>query len=94
MLQEFKVIKVSASTPVASLSGSILSVLKSGEKVELRAMGAGAISQMYKATAKARTAMATLGRDLLIRPGFDTIVEEENGEKKEKTVLLAHIVLY
>lgn len=92
--KDVKVIKVSASTPVSSLTGSILTVLNTGkDTVELRAIGAGATSQMYKALAKASGAVAVRGISLFIRPGFDSIYEEVNGESKEKTVMVARIVL-
>lgn len=92
--KEVKVIKVSASTPVTSLTGSILNVLRTGkETVELRAIGAGATSQMYKALAKTNSAVAVRGISLFVKPGFDTVYEEVDGEQKEKTVVVARIVL-
>ena len=93
--KEVKVIKVSTTTSVQSLTGSILNALKEchKEQVELRAMGAGAISQMYKALAKVNSIIAVRALSLYIRPGFDTIYEEVNGEKKEKTVLVARLFL-
>ena len=88
-----KVIRVSSTTSVTALTGSILNALKDSNSVELRAMGAGALNQMYKSLAKANIAISAKGLILFIRPGFDTVFEEKNGEKLEKTVLIARIVL-
>lgn len=89
-----KVIKVSSTTSVSALTGSILNALKEDSRsIELRAMGAGALNQMYKSLAKANIAIAVKGLDLYIRPGFDTVIEEKDGEKLEKTVLIARIVI-
>lgn len=89
-----KEIKVSSSSSVAKLSGCIIkSISESLDKnakieVELRAVGASAVNQMYKAVASARGILATKGLDIFICPGFDEI--EENGVTK--TVMVAKLV--
>ena len=83
-----KVIKVSSTSPVPQLSGSIVVSVEEGFNVEVRAVGASAVNQMYKAIASARGILATKGKDLFIKPGFDEI--NENGV--ERTVMVAHIV--
>lgn len=87
--QVSKKIKVSATTPVPSLSGSIIKSIELGEKVELRACGAGAVNQMFKGIACARGTLATKGRDVLIRPGFDEV--DEDGARK--TIMVARLVI-
>lgn len=84
-----KQIKVSAKSPVPQLAGSIVISIESGDNVELRAVGASAVNQMYKGIASARGTLATKGRDLYIKPGFDEIVEDG----VEKTVMVAYLVL-
>lgn len=83
-----KVIKVSSSSPVPQLSGSIVVSVEEGFDVEVRAVGASAVNQMYKAIASARGILATKGKDLFIKPGFDEI--KENGV--ERTVMVAYII--
>lgn len=89
-----KVIKVSSSSSVSKLSGCIVkSISDSLDKnakidVELRAVGASAVNQMYKSIASARGILATKGLDIFICPGFDEI---EDGSIK-KTVMVAKIV--
>lgn len=84
-----RVIKVSAKSPVPQLASSIVICIENGDSVELRAIGAGAVSQMYKAVASARGMIAVKGKDLYIIPGFDTIVEDD----MEKTVMVARLVV-
>lgn len=86
---EYKKIKVSAKSPVPQLAGSIVISIEAGESVELRAVGASAVNQMYKGIASARGTLGAKGKDLLIKPGFDEI--EENGASK--TVMIARLVV-
>lgn len=87
--QQKKVIKVSSSTSVPQLSGSIVASIEEGFDVEVRAVGAGAVNQMYKSLASARGILASKGKDLFIKPGFSESVEGEN----TRTVMVAYIVL-
>ena len=90
MNKTYKKIKVSSKSPVPQLSGSIVISIENGENVELRAVGASAVNQMYKAIASARGVLASKGKDLYIKPGFDEIKEDDG---VEKTVMIAHIVI-
>lgn len=89
MTSKRKLIKVSSKSPVPQLSGSIVVSIEEGNDVEVRAVGASAVNQMYKAIASARGILATKGRDLYIKPGFDEIRESE----EERTVMVAHLVI-
>jgi len=84
-----KIIKVSSKSPVPQLAGSIIISVENGDDVELRAVGASAVNQMFKAIASARGTLASKGKDLYIKPGFDSIVEDD----AEKTVMVAHLVV-
>lgn len=89
MEKSHKVIKVSSSSSVPQLSGSIIISIEENKEVEVRAVGAGAVNQMYKAVASARGVLATKGKDLYIKPGFDETTE--NGSAK--TVMVAYLVV-
>ena len=89
MSSNTKIIKVSSKSPVPQLSGSIVVSIEEGNKVEVRAVGASAVNQMYKAIASARGILATKGKDLYIKPGFDEIKEKE----EERTVMVANLVI-
>lgn len=88
-MKEYKQIRVSAKSPVPQLAGSIVISIENGDDVELRAVGASSVNQMYKAMASARGTLAAKGKDLFIKPGFDEIKEDGY----EKTVMIAHIVI-
>ena len=85
-----KQIRVSGKSPVPQLAGSIILSIEEGNSVEVRAIGAGAVSQMYKAIAVARGTLASRGKDLLIKPGFSEIKEEG---AEERTVMIANLVI-
>lgn len=85
-----KVINVGRSTPVPQLAGSIVwSLEEYNNVIEVRAMGASAVSQAVKALAVARGMLASQGTDLLVRPSFDTI----NDHDTDKTVIVLTVVL-
>ncbi len=89
MSKEQKTIRVASTSSVPQLSGSIVISIEEGKDVELRAIGAAAVNQMYKAIASARGIMSSRGRDMYIKPGFLDVVED--GE--DRTVMIARIVL-
>lgn len=86
------VFKVKSSTNVQQLAkGLRISLLEENKSVTLRAIGAGAVNQMYKSLAITRGYVAVNGKDLLVKPGFDEITDDENDEKR--TVMIAELVL-
>lgn len=89
MSDKQKVIKVSSSTSVPQLSGSIVASIEGGFSVEVRAVGASAVNQMYKSLASARGIIASKGKDLYIKPGFDEAKEGDN----VRTVMVAYVVI-
>lgn len=86
---EYKKIRVSSKSSVPQLAGSIVISVEEGSNVEVRAVGASAVNQMYKSIASARGTLAAKGKDLLIKPGFDEIKEND----EEKTVMIARLVI-
>ena len=89
-MSEVKQIKVSGSTSVHQLASSIVKFINEGFDIEVRALGASAVNQMYKGVTIARGTIAQKGKDLLIKPGFDDITEADD---KSKTVMIAHLVI-
>lgn len=90
MSNETKQLMVSGSSPVRELAGSVVKCYDSGiRNIELRAIGAGSVNQMYKAVATARSIFAQKGLDLFIKPGYDEV--EIKGGKR--TVMVARIVV-
>ena len=81
---------ISGSSPTRETAGSIVKCYDSGEReIELRAIGASSVNQMFKAMATARSIIAQKGMDLSCKPGYDEV--EINGSKR--TVLVARLVI-
>lgn len=77
MEREF--LKVSNKSNPNSVAGMIAHMMKENKKVEVQAIGAGAINQTVKAIAIARGFLAPAGINLVCIPGFtDVQVEGEN----------------
>ena len=84
--EEKKVLRISGSSPVKETAGSIAKAYESGHhNIELRAIGASAISQMVKSIATASSIFAQKGLILTTRFGYDMTTIEGN----EKTVIVA-----
>lgn len=67
------ILKISAKTSPNAIAGAIAGVIKESGKVELQAIGAGAINQAVKAVAIARGFVAPSGIELVCMPAFTEI---------------------
>jgi stage V sporulation protein SpoVS len=65
---------VSGDTPVRRLAGAVWKFVQEGYSVDLRAMGAGAISQAVKAAIVTRMMAAGHGKDVHLVPTFEDVV--------------------
>ena len=78
------VLKVSSKSNPNSVAGAIAGGLQENKKVELQAIGAGAVNQSIKAIAIARSFVAAIGVDLSCISAFCTVMvenEEKTGMK-------------
>lgn len=82
------VLKVSSKSNPNSVAGAIAGAIAGGlqenKKIELQAIGAGAVNQSMKAIAIARSFVAAIGVDLSCIPAFCTVIvenEEKTGMK-------------
>lgn len=75
-----EVLKVSATSKPKAVAGALAAVLREQGKVELQAVGAGAVNQAVKAIAISRGFVAPNGIDLVTIPAF-TKVEIEGEER-------------
>lgn len=73
-------LKVSAKSRPMSVAGAIANTLRDGSRVEIQAVGAGALNQAVKAIAIARGYVAPTGKDLICVPAFSDITIE--GEER------------
>lgn len=67
------VLKISSKSNPNSVAGAIAGTLNESGKVELNAIGAGAVNQAMKAIAIARGFVAPSGRNLVCIPAFTTM---------------------
>ena len=75
-----EVLKVSTSSQPKNVAGAIAAIVRSGQRVEINVIGAGAVNQAVKSIAVARGYVAPNGIDLVCIPGFAQI--EVDGEEK------------
>ena len=86
-----KQLMISGSSPVKETAGSIVKCyIDSGEhNIELRAIGASAVNQMFKAMATSRSIFAQKGLDLSFKPGYDEVIIDD----EKKTVMVARLIV-
>lgn len=74
-----EILKISSKSNPNSVAGAIVGVLLEKNKVELQAVGAGAVNQAIKAIAIARGFVAPSGKNLVCVPAFSTVnIEDED----------------
>ena len=72
-----EMLKVSSKSNPNSVAGAIAGIIAEKGKVELQAIGAGAINQVVKAIAIARGFVASSGVDLVCIPAFSIVNKEK-----------------
>ena len=72
--QQIGCLKVSSHSSPASVAGAIAGMIKDGSKVELQAVGAGAVNQAVKAIAISRGFLSPIGIEIACIPAFADIV--------------------
>jgi len=73
-------LKVSSKSDPKAVAGALAAVMREERKVELQAVGAGAVNQTIKAIAISRGYVAPNGMDLIMIPAFVEI--EIDGEER------------
>ena len=68
-----KILKVSSKSKPNSVAGALANVFREKGKVEIQAVGAGALNQAIKSIAIARGFVAPSGKDLVCIPAFSDI---------------------
>ena len=76
-------IKVSSKSNPNSVAGALANALKQMDKIEMQAIGAGALNQAIKAIAIARVFVAPSGKNLVCIPAFTVILIDQ----EEKTAI-------
>lgn len=78
-----EILKISSKSEPSAIAGAIAGVLSEKGKVEMQAVGAGAVNQAVKAIAIARGFVASLGIDLVCILAFTTV----NIESEDRTAI-------
>ena len=79
-MERIDILKVSSKSNPNSVAGAIAGMIKEYGKVEIQAIGAGALNQAIKAIAIARGYVAPVGINLICIPAFAD-VEVEGDDK-------------
>ena len=79
-------LKVSSKSNPNSVAGALANAFRSSGKVEIQAVGAGAINQAVKAIAIARGFVAPSGKDIVCIPAFTDI--QIDGESRTAIKLI------
>ncbi len=87
--QPVEVLKVSASSKPVAVAGAIAGVIRQQQRVEVQAIGAGAINQAIKAIAISRGYVAPGGIELVCIPSFIDI--SIDGEERTGIRLLVEV---
>ena len=81
-----EILKASTRSNPNNLAGAIAGVLKEDDKVEIQAIGAGALNQAIKAIAIARGFIAPSGKNLVCIPAFQDV--SINGDERTAIKLI------
>jgi stage V sporulation protein S len=76
-------IKVSSKSEPSKVAGALANALREKNKVEMQAIGAGALNQAIKGIAIARGFVAPTGKNLVVIPAFTNILIDN----EEKTAI-------
>lgn len=79
-------LKVSSKSDPNRVAGALSNVLRDTDKVEIQAIGAGALNQAVKAIAVARGFVAPSGKNLVCIPAFSDITID--GEERTAIKLI------
>lgn len=71
------ILKISSKSNPNSVAGAIVGMINENKKIELTAVGAGAVNQAVKSIAVARGYVAPSGKNLICIPAFTTMNIEE-----------------
>ncbi len=85
---ELMQIKVSSKSEVSKVASAIVHSLDDGLKVELQAIGAGAVNQAVKSIAIARGFVAPTGINLSCIPAFTTVKFGDDERSAIKFIIL------
>lgn len=75
-----EILKISSKSNPNNVAGAIAGMIKENKRIEMTAIGAGALNQAIKAIAIARGFVAPAGMEIVCIPAFVTV--EVEGEER------------
>jgi len=84
-----EVLKVSSKSEPGKLAGAIAGYIRENKKIEIQAVGAGALNQAIKGIAIAKGFLAPTGKEILCDPYFEDVVIED----QEKTAIKIKVIV-
>lgn len=85
-MNEVKLFKVGSKSNVQHLSEAIYKTYLEGNRLEVQAIGGGAVNQAVKAIAIAAGKLATAGKYVAVIIGFRDILDEQGDGEEQKTI--------
>lgn len=85
------ILRVSSQSNPASVAGALAGLLREVDKVELRAIGAGAVNQAVKSIAVARGYVATQGMNLVCIPAFGECEVEDTERSMMRLIVKSEV---
>jgi stage V sporulation protein S len=76
-----ELLKVSSKSSPRAVAGSISAYIRNGERVEINAIGAGAVNQAVKGIAIARGFVAANGIEIVTIPMFTSLLVDGTSER-------------
>lgn len=92
-MEKIDILKVSSKSNPNSVAGAIAGQIKENGKVELQAIGAGALNQAIKAIAIARGFVAPGGHNLVCIPAFADVEIDDDDRTGIKLIVRDEIGL-
>lgn len=86
-MKEILILKVKSNSEPNKIAGAIVAYFKENKRVELQAIGAGAVNQAVKAIAIARSFVASSGVNLVFIPAFTEVKVENKTETGIKFIV-------
>lgn len=87
IMEKIEILKVSSKSNPNNVAGAVANMVKEYGKVELQAIGAGALNQAIKGIAIARGFVAPGGIDLVCIPAFANVDVEGEGRTGIKLIV-------
>jgi stage V sporulation protein SpoVS len=88
-----EIFRIKSTSNVNTTAVAMFHSIKKGRPIEMQAVGAGAVNQLFKIAVHASGLVAREGRQLLLRPGMRNVMGTVQEKAQEISVVTARLVL-